>query len=112
MYRITEWNADLRPGGKWSCVGVGLDRTTFRVDGEYMEVDPPRLLTHTWIASFAGRLKTIVRWELQATEVHGLRQSGPQRMGTGTLLKVRHHGFAGTPNAAGDHGQGWTRVLG
>jgi len=35
LYRVTEATADLRPGGKWSSVGVGADGTTFRVDGEY-----------------------------------------------------------------------------
>ena len=25
MYRVTECKADLRPGGKWSSVGVGAD---------------------------------------------------------------------------------------
>jgi uncharacterized protein YndB with AHSA1/START domain len=27
------------------------DGHSFRVDGEYLEVDPPRLLVHTWISS-------------------------------------------------------------
>jgi len=48
IYRITEWKADLRPGGKWSSVGVSVDGTSFRVEGEYLEVHPPRLLVHTW----------------------------------------------------------------
>jgi uncharacterized protein YndB with AHSA1/START domain len=112
MYRITEWTADLRPGGKWSSVGLGADGTTFRVDGEYLEVDRPRLLVHTWVASFAASLKTVVRWELEPSDVHGLRQSGPQRMGLGTMVRLRHHGFSGNAKIAGDHGQGWTRVLG
>ena len=100
MYRITEWKADVRPGGKWSSIGVGVDGTSFRVDGEYLEVDPPRLLTHTWISSYSNNLETVVRWELEPTEVHGLHPSGPKKAGTGTLLKIRHHGFAGAPQAA------------
>src|SRR6185295_9815169 len=70
LYRITGWTVDLRPGGKWSSVGVGADGTSFRVDGEYLEVDPPRLLVHTWIASWSGSLKTVVRWELEPRSVH------------------------------------------
>lgn len=42
LYRITEWKADLRVGGKWSSDGVGADGKTFRVEGEYLEIDPPR----------------------------------------------------------------------
>ena len=100
MYRITERTADVRPGGKWSSVGIGADGTKFRVDGEYLQVEPPRLLVHTWIASWTGSLKTIVRWELDPTE------------GNGTLLKIRNEGFAAAPEAAQSHGEGWKRVLG
>ena len=76
LYRVTEWKADLRPGGKWQSDGVGADGTTFRVEGEYLEVDPPRLLVHTWIASYAPALKTVVRWELEARGVHNLQHVG------------------------------------
>ena len=64
LYRITEWKGDLRVGGKWSSVGAGADGKPFRVEGEYLEIDPPRLLVHTWIYSW-GAQKTVVRWELE-----------------------------------------------
>jgi uncharacterized protein YndB with AHSA1/START domain len=112
LYRVTQWKADLRPGGKWQSDGVGVDGSSFRVEGEYLEVDPPRLLVHTWIASFAATLKTVVRWELEPRPVHGLQHKGPQKVGTGTFVKIRHHGFAGIPEQAKSHGQGWIRVLG
>ena len=111
MYRITECKADLRPGGKWSSIGVGADGTSFRVDGEYLEIDPPRLLVHTWVPSYSQTLNTVVRWELEPRRVHGLQQRGPQKMGTGTNVKLRHTGFAGDAKAAADHGNGWKRVL-
>ena len=110
-YRITEAKADVRTGGKWSSIGVGADGKSFRVDGEYLEVDPPRLLVHTWIPSYRDMPMTTVRWELEPSDIQGLRQSGPQRMGTGTRVRLRHFGFAGHP-AAADHGQGWKLVLG
>lgn len=44
LYRITKWKADVRPGGKWSSLGVNADGTSFEVSGEYLEVDPPRLI--------------------------------------------------------------------
>jgi uncharacterized protein YndB with AHSA1/START domain len=110
-YRITEWHADLRPGGKWSSIGMGADGTPFRVGGEYLEVDPPRLLVHTWEKpSWSEELKTVVRWELEPHSVHGLHR-GPQKIGMGTMVKLRHEGFAGTPKEAIDHGEGWKRVL-
>src|SRR5215475_3181142 len=62
MDRVTEGTSDLRPGGKWSSIGVGADGTKFKVEGEYLEVDPPRRLVHTWKTTFSGDLKTIVYW--------------------------------------------------
>jgi uncharacterized protein YndB with AHSA1/START domain len=111
-YRVTEWKADLRPGGKWQSDGVGVDGTKFRVEGEYLEVDRPRLLIHTWIASYSPSLKTVVRWELESRGVHNLQLSGPQKAGTGTFVKIRHSGFASMPEQAKSHGEGWLRVLG
>ncbi len=111
MYRITESKIDLRPGGKWSSAGMGADGTSFRVEGEYLEVDPPRLLVHTWVPSYSEVRGTIVRWELEASEVQGLRPTGPHRMGIGTRVRLRHYGFAGNGKAATDHANGWTRVL-
>lgn len=100
IYHTTKWCADLHPGGKWSCEGVSdKDGSAFHVKGEYLEVDPPRLLVYTWISSWGGDLKTVVRWEL--TPAAG-----------GTMVRVRHSGFTGAPESAKGHYEGWTRVLG
>ncbi len=112
LYRITNATADVRPGGKWISEGIGDDGTKFSVQGEYLEIDPPRKLVQTWIPSYAGMLKTVVRWELEPRDVHGLQHQGPGRVGTGTLLKIHHSGFAGNEAAARGHGEGWKRVLG
>ena len=112
LYRITDGSADLRVGGKWSSTGVGADGTKFCVEGEYLEIDPPRRLVHTWIPSYRSGLKTTVYWDLEPQPVHGLHPSGPKKAGTGTLLKLRHEGFANDAQAANDYGQGWKRVFG
>jgi uncharacterized protein YndB with AHSA1/START domain len=112
LYRITEWKGDIRVGGKWSSDGVGVDGKAFRVDGEYLEVDPPRLLVHTWNASWTHPIRTVVRWELEPQIVHGLHPSGPQRAGTGTLVTITHEGFASDAPAAANHSEGWKRVMG
>jgi uncharacterized protein YndB with AHSA1/START domain len=111
VYRITERTADVRPGGKWSSVGVEENGNTFRVEGEYLEVDPPRRLVHTWIASYMGTLRTVVYWDLEPQAVHGLHPTGPKKAGTGTMVKLRHEGFAGNAKAALGHGEGWKRVF-
>jgi uncharacterized protein YndB with AHSA1/START domain len=98
VYQCNEFTSDLRPGGKWRSAGVGPDGGPFEVKGEYLEVDPPRLLIHTWIASWTGNVQTTVRWELQATQA-------------GTLLRIRHSGLAAHPESAQSY-RGWPRMLG
>jgi len=112
LYQVTKSTMDVRPGGKWRSDGVGADGKSFYVEGEYLELDPPRLLVHTWISSYSGTLKTVVRWELEPTDIHGLHSSGPKKAGTGTLVRVRQEGFAGASAQAASHTDGWKRVLG
>jgi uncharacterized protein YndB with AHSA1/START domain len=113
MYRITGGHADVRPGGKWLSSGVGADGAPFHVQGEYLEVDPPRLLVHTWNPSYGDHPKaTVVRWELEPHSLHGLQHSGPAKIGTGTVVRIRHSGFAGDVKDASNHGEGWKRVMG
>src|ERR1035441_9377877 len=100
MYHGTDWKGDVRPGGKWRCEGVSdVDGAPYHVGGEYVEVDPPRLVSYTWVASFSGPLQTLVRWELESSA-------------DGTLVRLRHSGFAGAEAAVQGHYQGWQRVIG
>jgi len=112
LYRTIESHSDLRPGGKWFGKGLSADGSSFQVEGEYLEIDPPRRLVYTWRPSWAHPLETVVHWDLEPRDVHGLQHRGPQRVGTGTLVKVRQEGFAGNLEAARGHGEGWKRVLG
>ena len=60
IYRCTEFQADLRRGGKWRSAGIGPNGR-FVVTGEYLEVAPPRLLVHMWVASWTGDAETTVQ---------------------------------------------------
>jgi uncharacterized protein YndB with AHSA1/START domain len=111
LYHVTKSTMDVRPGGKWRSDGVGADGKTFWVEGEYLEVDPPRLLVHTWNSSY-DTARTVVRWELEPQTVNSLHPSGPKKSGTGTMVRVRQEGFAGNVPSATAHGEGWKRVLG
>ena len=113
LYRGTKSEIDLRVGGRWLASGVTADGKEYQVDGEYLEIDRPRLLVYTWNPNFTTHpVKTTVRCELIPQDVHGLQSRGPQRVGTGTLVKIRQSGFAGNFEAAQGHTRGWIRVLG
>jgi uncharacterized protein YndB with AHSA1/START domain len=106
-FRVTASASDLRVGGKWSQDGVRGEDQHFHLEGEYLEIDPPRLLVQTRRADWVGDFETIVRWELEPRDVHGLHSTGTHKVGTGTLLRVRHSGFAGHIEQARAHGEGW-----
>ena len=111
VFHVLESKSDLRPGGKWSSDGVGPNGAPFHVEGEYVEIDPPRLLVQTRRADFVGEFETVVRWELEPRDVHGLHTAGAHRVGTGTLLRVRHSGFSGHLDQAKSHHEGWRGSL-
>jgi glutathione S-transferase len=98
MYRTFDWKIDLRAGGKWSALARGADGTDMTVDGEYIEVDPPRLLVFTWRPSWDDYAVTRVRYDLEPTAI-------------GTRLRVTHTGFVDRNMAAAGTGDGWKRVL-
>lgn len=98
IYRCTSFEADLRIGGKWRSGGTGSDGRSFDVHGEILELDRPRLLAYSWVSSWTGDAKTTVRWELQANS-------------QGTLVTIRHSGFAAHPELAQSY-RGWPRMLG
>jgi uncharacterized protein YndB with AHSA1/START domain len=68
------------------------------ISGEILELNPPRLLTYSWVASWTGDAKTTVRWELVPD-------------GNATLVRIRHSGLAAYPDIAGSY-SGWPRMLG
>jgi uncharacterized protein YndB with AHSA1/START domain len=111
LYHVTKSTMDVRPGGKWRSEGAGADGRTFYVEGEYLEVDPPRRLVHTWVSSY-DTSRTVVRWELEPQTVNSLHPSGPKKSGTGTLVRVTQEGFGTNIESAKNHGEGWKRVLG
>lgn len=108
VYRTEKWEVDLRPGGKWKSYIAAPEggemsdprtREPQTVGGEYITVDPPRLLEFTWSPSWDGFAVTRVRCEIEPTA-------------TGSRLTVIHSGFTGRPEMTTSHGEGWVRVIG
>lgn len=98
-YRTTAWTADVRRGGRWRAEGMGADGNAFSVEGEYLEVEAPRRLVHTWKAPWDGGNETRVTYKLEPID-------------GGTRVTLRHEGFAGRVESCRGHGEGWERVLG
>jgi len=107
VYRTERWESDLRPGGKWkSVIGApeGSEMPDPRtpepqtVGGEYITVDPPRVIEFTWSPSWDDFAVSTVRYEIEPTA-------------GGSRLTVTHSGFAGRPEVGAAHGDGWVRVI-
>jgi len=98
-YRLEEFTADLRVGGLWRSRGRAADGRPFQAEGEFLEVDAPRLLVQTWIPDWAPGLRTTLTYRLDA--IPG-----------GTRLTLRHEGFGAHREAFEGHTRGWERVLG
>jgi uncharacterized protein YndB with AHSA1/START domain len=98
LYRVTSFESDLRVGGRWTSRGKGNDGTAFSVTGEYVEIDPPRRLVHTWKADWEPGEPSTVRYQLDAI---------PE----GTRVTVQHDGFGDRAASCQGHADGWERVL-
>jgi uncharacterized protein YndB with AHSA1/START domain len=98
LYRTTSHVADVRPGGRWRSEGRGSDGKPFAVEGEYLEVDPPRRLVMTWRPDWDEGDATRVTYLLEPT-AHG------------TKLTLRHEGFGERAQSCSNHALGWPHVF-
>jgi|SRR6185437_12278316 len=82
-FRVVNAECNPQPGGKWlmRVAGCGSEENqASTVHGEYRTVDPPRLLTYTWIRENEEYPETLVRWDLE------------ERDGS-TTVRVTHSGL-------------------
>ena len=47
VFNTEEWSGDVREGGRWAAAGVGGGQP-YQLEGEFITVDEPRKLIHTW----------------------------------------------------------------
>jgi uncharacterized protein YndB with AHSA1/START domain len=100
-YHAESWESDLRVGGRFVTRGRSKDGKPYSVTGEFLVIEPPRRLVHTWMYDWdagAGR-HTTVAYSLEPID-------------GGTRVTVRHSGFAGVPGDCASHASGWEHVLG
>jgi uncharacterized protein YndB with AHSA1/START domain len=79
VFDTRQWNGDPRVGGRWESAGIGRGEP-YRLKGEYLEIEVPVRLVHTWkMAGEAGHPSTVT-YRLE-----------PQ--GAGARLTVDHTGL-------------------
>ncbi|WP_245273675.1 SRPBCC domain-containing protein [Mesorhizobium sp. WSM3224] len=102
-YRMTDWTADLRAGGRWNVLVRTADGRSLPAGGIFLEIEAPRRIVQTrrydWDHPALGRRETTVAYLLEP-------------IAGGTRFTVCHGGFAGFAEAAAEHADGWARVLG
>jgi uncharacterized protein YndB with AHSA1/START domain len=92
VFDTQEWTGDVRVGGRWKASGTARG-APYTLEGEFLEVDPPRKLVQTW-----GRLgmpgePSVLTYLLEP-------------IAGGTRLTVRHAGIA-APDQRSNVGAGW-----
>lgn len=70
VFDTREWSGDVRVGGKWHASGIARG-SPYGLDGEFVEVDEPKRLVHTWHLT-GSPLITSVAYDLEPAE-HGTR---------------------------------------
>lgn len=97
-FQVTQFESDMRPGGKWAMRGTGMEGRPFSITGAYIEIDRPRLLVFTWLPDWYENAKeTVVRWELEERD-------------SLTTVRLTHSGFD-SEIARASH-RGWPQILG
>src|SRR5262245_24888501 len=63
VFDTREWSGDVRVGGRWSASGIARG-APYTLEGEFLEVDPPRKLVQTWsrLVCRASRRCSPISW--------------------------------------------------
>jgi uncharacterized protein YndB with AHSA1/START domain len=80
VFDTREWTGDVRVGGRWRASGMDTKRS-FVIEGEFLVVDPPRRLVHSWHSLGAASAPTTVTYALEPLD-------------GATRITLRHSGFA------------------
>ena len=96
VFDTREWTGDVRAGGRWRASGIARGKP-YTLEGEFLEVDPPRKLVHTWQIAGAPGTPSTVSYLLEKLE-------------GGTRLTLRHSGLV-APEVCTNTSIGWETSL-
>lgn len=80
VFDTREWVGDIRVGGRWQAAGMARGQP-YAQAGEFLEIEPPYKLAHTWDGAGTPAVPSTVTYILEAIE-------------PGTRVTLRHGGFA------------------
>jgi uncharacterized protein YndB with AHSA1/START domain len=97
VFDAREWSGDVRVGGNWRASGMGRDGVPWELEGTFLEVDPPRRLSHTWNTPGSKVEPSVVTYLLE-------------RIDGGTRVTLRHVGVSDRNSCIGAC-MGWESCL-
>jgi uncharacterized protein YndB with AHSA1/START domain len=92
VFDTREWTGDVVVGGRWRASGIGRGKP-YALEGEFLEVNRPQTLVHTWQGVGAPGAPSIVTYLLEP-------------IAGGTRLTLRHVGIE-SPEVANNTCVGW-----
>jgi uncharacterized protein YndB with AHSA1/START domain len=92
VFDTRKWAGDVHAGGRWRASGIAGGQP-YALEGEFLEIDPPRKLVHTWHRVGTPNTPTTVTYDLE-------------RLDEGTRITLRHTGFA-SPETCTNTAIGW-----
>jgi len=92
VFDTREWSGDVRVGGRWRASGVARG-APYALEGEFLEVDPPRKLVQTWHRLGTPGAPSTLTYLLEP-------------IAGGTRLTVRHAGIV-APDQRQNMSAGW-----
>lgn len=92
VFDTREWSGDVRAGGRWTASGIG-GGNPYTLEGEFVEVQAPSKLVHTWHLAGTPSAPTTVTYDLEPTD-------------GGTRVTLKHEGFT-SPEGCENTAIGW-----
>jgi uncharacterized protein YndB with AHSA1/START domain len=92
VFDTREWSGEVRTGGRWRASGMAGGQP-YAIEGEFLEVDAPRKLMHTWHPVGAPAAATTVTYLVEPVD-------------GGTRVTLRHDGFP-SEQASANTRVGW-----
>ena len=80
VFDTRDWAGDVQPGGRWRASGMTRGQPYVQ-EGQFLEVEPPRRLVHTWEGAGKPGRPSTVTYLVEPFE-------------RGTRITLRHLGFA------------------